>query len=133
MEAITPPPNAIASSSGLTWIDANGVIIAQAYPHELHTLEHALENQRVNEMLAGGIRRPFLIDMTKVKSMSKEARAFYAGPEPAKILKAVALLTKSNFGRLVANFFISLTTPSIPTRMFLSYAEAYEWLAQFND
>ncbi len=130
LDSIVPPPHALHSSSGLTWLDEDGIIMAVGAPQELHTLEHAMENHEINMKLAGGIKRPFLIDMTRVKSMSNEARKFYAGPEPQKILTAVALLTQSNFGKLVANFFIGLAKPALPTRMFTDLQEARSWLLQ---
>lgn len=127
------PPDAIPSASGLTWLDESGIIIAVGRNHAIHTLEHALENQRVNEALACGIRRPFLIDMTDVKSMTHEARAFYSGPEPPKTLTAVAILTSSNIGRAIANLFMALTPPVLPTRLFTDFAAAKEWLMQFKE
>ena len=119
------------SSTGLTWLNENGIIIAVANEHETHTLKDAEENNRVTIILAQDIRRPFLIDMTKVKSMSREARAFYAGPEPMKALTAVAILTNSNMGKLVANFFLGLTKPQLPTRLFTDADAAIQWLSQY--
>lgn len=125
------PENAIVSASGITWLDSSGIIIAIGKDHAIHTLAHALENHRVNVELAGGIRRPFLIDMTDVKSMSHEARTFYAGPEPPKVITAVAIITNSTLSKLVANFFMTLGKPVLPTRMFTSIEEATEWLSQY--
>lgn len=127
------PHHAVSSASGLTWLDDSGIIIAVGRNHAIHTLEHALENQRVNEILANGVRRPFLIDMTDVKSMSHEARAFYAGPEPPKVITAVAILTNSNIGKVVANLFMTLTHPVLPTKMFTSFELAKEWLMQYKE
>ncbi len=129
-DILTPPPNASLSRSGYTWLNEDGIIIALATAHEVHSLEDAIENTRINEALAAGIRRPFLIDLTKVKTMSREARAFYAGPEPQKSITAVALLTGSNIGKMVANFFIGLAKPTLPTRMFTNIEEAYNWAKQ---
>jgi len=122
------PPHALETSSGFTWLDDNGVIIAVGSSHQLHTLDHAIENTKIIAAIAGGIRRPFLIDMTKVKAMSKEAREYYAGPEPKKNITAVAIVTRSSVGKAVANFFLLLTKPSVPTRLFTELNEALEWL-----
>jgi len=127
-----PPANARVSTSGLTWLSDDGIIIAIANPQPLHTLENAIENTRINQELAGDVKRPFIIDLTKVTAMSREARAYYAGPEPRKSLTAVALITESNIGRLVANFFIGLTKPVLPTKLFNSYNEALEWVLKYK-
>lgn len=129
--SLVPPKNATNSSTGLTWLDKSGIIIAVANEHELHTLKDAQENHAITMALSHGIRRPFLIDMTKVKSMSREARAFYAGPEPSKALNAVAIVTHSNIGKLVANFFLGLTKPQLPTRLFTNTDSAIKWLLPY--
>lgn len=127
-----PPANARISASGATWLSEEGVVIAVAYPQPLHTLDDAIENSRINEELAGDIKRPFIIDLTKVTAMSREARAYYARPETKKFLTAVAIITESNLGRLVANFFIGLAKPALPTKMFNNYNEALEWVLQYK-
>jgi hypothetical protein len=129
---LTPPANAISTMSGYTWLDHDGIIIAVSTSHQLHTLEHAIENTKINTRLAGSLQRPFLIDMSKVKSMSREAREYYAGPEPVKSITAVAILINSSVGKAVANFFLLLTKPSLPTRMFTDYEEAKAWLLQYK-
>ena len=133
MTELVPPPHAVVTLSGYTWLDEDGVIIAVGLSHQLHTLEHAIENTKINAMLAGDLRRPFLIDMNKVKSMSKGAREYYAGPEPQKNITAVAILINSSVGKAVANFFLLLTKPSVPTRMFTDYKEAKEWLLNYKE
>ncbi len=133
MAGLTPPSDATVTSSGYMWLDEDGIIIAIGADHQLHTLEHAIENTKMNAKLAGGVRRPFLIDMNKVKSMSREAREYYAGPEPQKIITAVGILTNSSVGKAVANFFLLLTKPSVPTRMFTDFEEAKAWLLQHKE
>ena len=130
--SIAIPPHAVVTSSGCTWLDEDGIIIAIASSHQLHTLEHAIANTKVNSELAGSMRRPFLIDMSKVKTMSREAREFYAGSEPTKSITAVAIVTSSSVGKAVANFFLLLSTPSLPTRMFTNYEDAKEWLLRYK-
>jgi hypothetical protein len=133
MAGLTPPSHAEITSSGQVWLDEDGIIIAVGSSHQLHTLEHAVENTNVNARLVGNVRRPFLIDMNKVKSMSREAREYYAGPEPKKVITAVAILTNSSVGKAVANFFLLLTKPSVPTRMFTDFDEAKSWLMQYKE
>jgi hypothetical protein len=128
-----PPPHAIRSASGFTWLDDDGILVAVSTPQNLHTLENAEENHRINVLLAAGKRRPFLIDMSHVKTMSRDARAFYAGTEPKDAITAVALLTQSAVSKVVANFFLRLTPPALPTRMFTDFAEAKNWLMQFRE
>ncbi len=83
-------------------------------------------------MLAAGKPRPFLIDISKVKTMSREAREFYSRSELKEAINAVAILTNSSVGKYVANFFLMLTTQAVPTKMFNDSEEAMEWLVQFK-
>lgn len=130
--SIVAPPDAVVSSSGITWLDGSGIIIAIGKDHAIHTLDHAKENHKVNIQLANGLRRPFLIDMTDVKSMTHEARAFYAGPEPPVALTAVAILTTSYIGKMVANAFMASRRPVLPTKLFTDQNEAIKWLQQYK-
>lgn len=127
-DLLNPPNNFITSSSGKTWLNDDGIIIAVADEQEYHTLEQAKENTAITLTVANGKRRPFLIDMSKVKSMSRDARVYYAGTEPVKAITAVAILTNSNVGKMVANFFIGLTHQHLPTKMFTDINEAINWL-----
>lgn len=131
-DPLNPPQNCIVTSSGKTWLNDEGIIIAIAATQEYHTLAAAKENTAINLKIAGGIRRPFLIDMSNVKSMSREARVYYAGNEPLKAITAVAILTNSNVGKMVANFFIGLTQQLMPTKMFTDVNEAIKWLSAFK-
>ncbi len=131
MKTTVIPPNAVLSATGATWLDDTGIIFAVGSNHAIHTLEHARENHRVNTELAQGTRRPFLIDMTDVKAMTQDARAFYAGPEPQKVLTAVAIVTSSAIGATVANLFLTMSRPVLPTKMFTDMEEAKKWLRQF--
>lgn len=133
MHTLSPPDDAVKSSSGITWLSEDGIIIAVASKQALHTLNDAIENNKINILLSQGKRRPFLIDISEVQSMTREARAFYSGPEPKKGITAVALLTKSVMGKVVANFFLKLTVQSVPTKMFTNFEEAKEWLLQYKE
>jgi hypothetical protein len=133
MKEITPPQNAVRSATGFTWLNDDGIVMAVAFPQETHSLQDAIENHTIIADIINGVRRPFLIDMSRVKSMSREARAFYAGEVPPKALTAVAIVTNSNIGKIVANFFIGLTKPSLPTRMFTDYETAIGWLEQYKN
>jgi hypothetical protein len=124
---------AIQSPTGVTWLDNDGILIAVANKHAVHTLADAVENHEINIKLAEGVRRPFLIDISEVKSMSRDARNFYSGPEPEKTLTAVAIVTKSNIGRVVANFFFGMTTRQLPTKLFNDHEAAKNWLMQFKN
>lgn len=55
-------------------------------------------------------------------------RVYYAGPATAEIFTAAALPVESMLSRAIANFFLGLNKPLIPTRLFNDEAEAVAWL-----
>lgn len=73
-----------------------------------------------------------LVDLTRLASISKEARRAHADPSVAEMFFAVALLVRSSFAKAVGGFFIFLDQPSIPTRMFDDEAEARKWLLRMR-
>lgn len=129
-DILTPPPDAVVSPSGPLWLNEDGIIVTittVAY----QGLAEARENMEYNRKMAAGIPRPLLVDMTRVRSMSKEAREEYVKEVDEPFVTAVALVTKSSVGRMVGNFFIGLNRTEIPTRLFTEAEKAKEWLMQY--
>jgi hypothetical protein len=81
--------------------------------------------------LCGGVRRPALVDLRELRSMSRDCRKYFAGAQTAEVEAAVALLVVSPVARAVGNFFMGLNKPLIPTRLFTLEADALAWLRGF--
>ena len=82
--------------------------------------------------LAGGLRRPILVDLRKMRSMDRGARIVYSGPQGARYAIALALLVDSPLSRIIGNFFLSLNRSRLyPTRLFTSESDALAWLFGF--
>ena len=112
----------------------DGVLRFRSHPGVEHTLEDAQENIEAARKLTGGTKRaPNLVDFSGIRSMSREARAFYAGPDTARVMTAVAILVDSYLSRAMGNFFMGLNRPLIPTRLFSSEQEALQWLEEFAE
>jgi len=82
--------------------------------------------------VAGGVSFPFLVDARGVKSISKEARDYLASDDGTQNVNASALLLESALGRFLGNFFLQLSKPKVPTRLFTSENDALEWLGQYK-
>jgi len=91
-------------------------------------LEDAKELFARNEELSDGTTRPLLVMVGGTRSLSREARSFFAGKESARLFSAVALLVDSQLTRVISNFFIGLNKPFFPVKIFSSEKEALEWL-----
>lgn len=77
-----------------------------------------------------GKRAPVLADIRKLKSMTRESRKVYGSSTEA--VAAIALLAASATTQVIANFFIGLNRPSVPTQMFTDEEKALIWLRRFT-
>lgn len=74
---------------------------------------------------ADGDSTPVLVDLREARSVSREARqAFRDSGVPSRI----ALYVGSSLSRTIANFFIGVARPDVPTRVFTDLDDAQEWL-----
>ncbi len=69
-----------------------------------------------------------LVDYSLVKETTKEARDFFATPEAIQNLNAIAVVTDSMIGNMIYNFYLTISKPSLPTKLFKSNEEALLWL-----
>jgi len=126
---IQPPAGILVEqcSSGPVWLE-DGIVITVNSGCERHTLQDAKEGVQIVRRVAGYVRRPLLVDFTRVKSMSREAREYYASEESSCNITALGIVTSSSIGRMVANFFLGINKAPVPTRLFNNPEEARSWL-----
>jgi len=74
---------------------------------------------------------PVMNDIKNMPSHTREVREFFAG-QGSRSAKANAILVSSTFNRVMANFFLSLSKPLIPTKIFNDRNKAAEWLEKFR-
>lgn len=79
-----------------------------------------------------GVRAGTLVFMDAVAHQTGGARAVYRDdPDPA-FLSCFALVGGTPFGRAVGSFFIGLSRPRVPTKMFSTYEEALTWARELQ-
>ena len=114
------------------YLGEDSIVRAAYFPKAEETLTDAKENIAAVAKVSKGQKYPILVDYRKVKSVAREARAYYAGKETAKVVNAVAILIGSLVSRVIANFFLGLNKPKFPVKLFTSEADAIEWLKGFR-
>ncbi len=129
-DLMTPPQNALSIQFGSIWLNEDGIIVVVTML-PTHNLENAKESMAFTKILAAGIPRPLLVDMSKIRSMSKDAREEYVKKIDEPFVTAVALVTNSNISRMVGNFFIGLNQAYVPVKLFTNAEKAREWLLQY--
>lgn len=110
----------------------DGIARYVALPGAEVTLADAWETHQAIAALYAGGRYPLLVDIREVKSASREARNFFASADAATTTRAVALLVTSPVSRLIGNFFIHLSKPVFPVRLFTDEDECISWLEGFT-
>lgn len=78
--------------------------------------------------IAGGRRRPVLVDMRWIKSQTREARERFAADDVAEVCSAVSVLVESPVSRVIGNFFLRQTVQKMPNRLDTVESDAIAWL-----
>ena len=124
-----PPKNVkvFDTVSSTYWFDESGILCSISKKTELLSLEES--KQLVEDFLKiiGNKKVCMLADVTNSSETTREVRD-YAAKELPKFIKAIAMISKSALGRMLANLFLTIKEQPYPTKMFNDEAEAKEWL-----
>jgi hypothetical protein len=82
--------------------------------------------------LAGSQVHGNLVDIRGLLYIEQEAREAFAA-QSSPCLSGIAILLSSGLHRTLANLYLSVSRPRIPTRMFTSRDEAVRWLLTMNE
>lgn len=133
MDTITSEKNAaVTTTTCKVWLGDDGIVRSVMLPGAEDNRETAKENVSAGIQVSGGKMRPLLLDMSKIKSMDRGARDYYARSDKREGSElAVALLVKSPISRVIGNFFMGLNKPSLPSKLFTDENKALDWLKTF--
>ena len=119
----------------LYWDEHEEIVVGELN-FEVQTLQSAIENidaqDKIRKTLGKEMTR-VLIDMRDIKSITREAREYYANERTCSIQRATALVVKSKVTKVMANFFMGLNKPITPAKMFTDMQEARKWLHTFSN
>ena len=118
----------VETSASYFWIENDNIVRIVNKPCAVHHEKDATENILLLREKVKGVPPLLLIDTTHIKSMTREAREVYAKESIDKRVKAIALVTSSTLGRIVANFFFGFNKPEVPIKLFNNDTAAREWL-----
>ncbi len=122
--------NAVNTRCSKLWLDEGGIIHEHFFPKTDFTIQDAKQSMAVGLELSEGADFSWLIDMTNMKSITKEAREYFGEVENSHI-KAVGLVTNSPVSKVFGNFFLRFNKPTIPVRLYSSEIQAHDWLKEF--
>lgn len=92
--------------------------------------DDVLAFKQANENLAAGHNYAVLVDFSEVVSVTREAKELVASKEFKRKAIAQALLINSLGQKIVANFYLRVNKPHLPTKAFTDRGKALEWIRQ---
>jgi hypothetical protein len=108
------------------WFDEEGIFYCIAKPTE-RNIENLAQAYELVEKITAGKKVCLLTDLTNTGVQSKKERDFAMELLP-RYYKVMAIITQSDFGRTIANIFLSLYNSPIPIKTFKTEEEAKEWI-----
>jgi hypothetical protein len=129
---MTIPDNVtlIEQPTGVMWFGDDGILCVIGKKAEAQTLDEAKKSTQDLKKMVGNKKICMLMDITESSPSTKEVRD-YTAQELLGLTKALALISRSALGKMVANLFFGLKPPPYPAKMFTEEREAREWLKQY--
>lgn len=127
-----PPKNAkiFDLKTSTFWFDEDGIGCSISKKAPPQTLEDSIKGVEDFKKIIGNKKVCLLADVTNSAETTREVRD-YAAIELPKLVKAVAMISNSALGRMLANMFFSIKEQPYPVKMFSNEAEAKKWLKKF--
>jgi hypothetical protein len=108
------------------WTRPDGVVEIEWVPQVPSTLDDAVAVIEAMSELTGGRAAPLLVHTTDAGPQSREARMEFVRRQ--EVVSAVALVVGNPLSRMMANFFINVSKPEVPIRLFEDDESALTWL-----
>ncbi|MCE9538424.1 MAG: STAS/SEC14 domain-containing protein [Bacteroidetes bacterium] len=114
-----------------SWLGVDGICYTVVKPNAIVNLQDAQENSNSVKEISGDTIYPLLVNLIKIKSISKEARDHFSMQNRTPGVCAIAMLIRSPVSRVIGNFFIGMNRSAVPTKLFTVESEAILWLKRF--
>lgn len=94
-------------------------------------LEAAIRVVEDRKSIQKGISYPVICDIRGLKNVDKTARDYLA-KEGSSLVTAVALIMDSPAYQFMANFYLKVSKPNVPTKMFTTMTEALGFVDKYK-
>lgn len=112
--------------ASITWFD-DGIFYSIYKKGAVRTIDETRKTIEGFKKIIGDKKVCMLVDVTHSSESSRAIRE-YAAQELPKFIKAIAMVSDSALGRMLANLFLTLKSQPYPTKMFNNENDAREWL-----
>ena len=118
------------TKTGISWFDKDGILYSISKKVPPLNIEETIQITEDFKKMLNGKKVCMLVDVTNSSESNKETRD-YAAQEFPKIVKAIAMVSKSAVGKVLANIFFRIKEQPYPVKMFNTVEEAKQWLIQY--
>ena len=108
-----------------------GGCLMATYKDEIVTGDIAREVVRFRTEISKGQSFLCVVYANKVLKITKEARDYFASDEGVEGVIAAAIVIDSLFQATLINFFLKVSSPKIPSKLFTTKVKAQLWLSEF--
>ncbi|MFN6380606.1 MAG: hypothetical protein ACK4WD_15100 [Flavobacteriales bacterium] len=111
----------------------DGLIFKTSFKNRVNVTEHLLFDmfEKVSE-LSHFSTRYCITDLSEVGEISPSVKRIYRDSDTLRSKIADAFVVPSFSMRVIANLYIKLYKPTIPTRVFHSIKEAEQWIEEMK-
>jgi hypothetical protein len=120
-------PNEIVGQNFVIRRRPDGIVHLAWAPQTRMTLDDAQGAIAAMVQLTGGRPSPLLVNTQNAATRDRDARMEFV--RRADLVTAVALIVATPLSRIMGNFFLSVNSPSAPTRLFDDEESAIAWLS----
>ncbi len=114
------------------YLDENGILHLVMNVRVVVDVEDAIDNHLVIKDITQNKPCVRLIDIRKVFKIDKKAKIFIDKKQTQANTIARAILMSNGLRKSTANFFVKFNSNLIPTKFFINYDEAIEWLRTYQ-
>jgi hypothetical protein len=111
--------------------EPDGTVVLVFEPGCQLDAENTVGVVRAHIAAAAGQKRPTLADLRGMRSATREARELGAAADVVAITLRMAILVGNPVTRVLGNFFMLVTSPKYPTKVFTEEAAARAWLREY--
>ncbi len=112
------------------WQRPDGIVQLAWVSRAVIGLEDAVAATDAMTKITGGRERPLLVDVHDSGSMDRAARLEFT--RRGDLVSAVALIVATPLSRIMGDFFLAVSKPVAPTRLFDDEVSAVAWLQGFS-
>ena len=120
--------NVITHPKFRMWLRPDGIVQLVWAPRTTVLLDDATAALEEMAQLTDGRRSPLLVDMRDTGPLDRPTRTELT--RRSDLQSAVALVAGTPLSRMMANFFLTVSKPPFPTRLFDNEASALAWLQE---